>query len=205
MKIDEALLIFYKLNDKTQDKAETAIYNNFITILLDLEQRDFTSNQNKDLEAKLLSLDLKNELYPSKKDLNKKLISFEYFLTNTFSIISKNHYVHIGMALWLFSSTILFYCFGQFSVIGALLIAIIFGIVLDAEAKGQGRVIRMAINNRLESFSLEKPLMLNQFSEVQNDQKDTRSELQNYRRKKLQQFGNKQVNSQDQNIEKHLY
>ncbi len=202
MKIDEALLIFYKLNDTAKNKAESAIYDKFIEILLDLQQRDFTSNQKKDLETKLLSLDLKKELYPSKKDLNKKLTSFEYFLKNKFSIISKNHYVHVAMALWLFSSIILFYCFGQFSVIGALLVAIIFGIVLDLEANGQGRVIKMAIN-QLEPFSIQTPLVLNDFSEIEKPQKEKGEELQQYRRKKLQQFGKTLVKPQELNIKKH--
>ncbi len=202
MKIDEALLIFYKLNDTTKNKAESGIYHKFIEILLDLQQRDFTSNQKKDLETKLLSLDLKKELYPSKKDLNKKLTSFEYFLKNKFSIISKNYYVHVGMALWMFSSVILFYCFGLFSVIGALLVAIIFGIVLDMEANGQGRVIKMVIN-QLAPFSIQTPLVLNDFSEIEKPQKDKGEELQQYRRKKLEQFGKILVKPQELNIKKH--
>ena len=47
MKVDEALAIFYKLQDKTREKTETGIYAKFITILLDLQERDFNSNQKK--------------------------------------------------------------------------------------------------------------------------------------------------------------
>jgi hypothetical protein len=207
MKVDEALIIFYKLKNNTEDKTESKIYAKFITILLDLQQRDFNSNQKKDLETKLLSLNLKNNLYPTKKSLNKELTSFEYFLSDKFSIISENHYVSKGMALWLFSSIILFYSFGQFSVIGALLVAIIFGVILDLEAKAQGRVIKMA-NNRQEPFFIKKPIVLNDFSKEEEEEEeglkeDSRKELQNYRKQKLQQFGKQQGQIKEPNKEEY--
>jgi hypothetical protein len=207
MKVDEALIIFYKLKNNTEDKTESKIYAKFITILLDLQQRDFNSNQKKDLETKLLSLNLKNNLYPIKKNLNKELTSFEYFLSDKFSIISENHYVSKGMALWLFSSIILFYSFGQFSVIGALLVAIIFGVILDLEAKAQGRVIKMA-NNRQEPFFIKKPIVLNDFSKEEEEEEeglkeDSRKELQNYRKQKLQQFGKQQGQIKEPNKEEY--
>lgn len=203
MKIDEALIIFLKLKNNTENKTKSGIYDKFITILLDLQQRDFTSNQKKEIEIELLSLNIKNILNPTKKDLNKKLSSFETFLTNKFSIISRNYYVNIGMALWLFSSIILFYCFGQFSVIGALLVTITLGLFLDREAKGQGRVIKTT-NNLQELILIEKPLVVNKFLEekVENHQ---RKEIQQYRRKKLQQFGKEQTNKEEQSIIKHQY
>ena len=208
LKVDEALIIFYKLKNNTEDKTESKIYAKFITILLDLQQRDFNSNQKKDLETKLLSLNLKNNLSQTKKNLNKELTSFEYFLSDKFSIISENHYVSKGMALWLFSSIILFYSFGQFSVIGALLVAIIFGVILDLEAKAQGRVIKMA-NNRQEPFFIKKPIVLNDFSkeellgeeeEEEEPCQDRLNEQENYRKQKLQQFGKQQGQIKEQNL-----
>lgn len=206
MKVDEALAIFYKLQDKTREKTETVIYAKFITILLDLHERDFNSNQKKDLETELLSLNLNNNLYPTKKELNKKLTSFEYFLTNKLSIISKHHYLNKGMALWLFSSIILFYCFGQFSVIGALLVTIIFGKTLDIEAKYQGRVIKIVKNQQAPIF-IKEPVFIKEpaplsdsVEKEENHQKNKREELQNYRIKKLQQHGKEQVALQELNI-----
>lgn len=202
MKIDEALMIFYQLRNNTEDRNESIIYSNFITILLDLQKRDFNSNQRRNIETKLLSINLKN-------NLNKELASFEYFLHNKFSIISEDHYVNMGMAVWLFSSIILFYFFGQTSVIGALLVAIIFGEILDIEAKDQGRVIK-TIDNQQEPIFIKESTMLNDFSEEEEEekhQKDLRKELQNYRRNKLQQFGKEQVQvkKQEQNKEEHKY
>jgi uncharacterized membrane protein YraQ (UPF0718 family) len=114
-----------------------------------------------------------------------------------------------GMALWLFSSIILFYSFGQFSVIGALLVAIIFGVVLDLEAKAQGRVIKME-NNRQEPFFIKKPIVLNDFSkeeeqeeEQEGPKEDSRKELQNYRKQKLQQFGKQQGQIKEPNKEEY--
>jgi hypothetical protein len=206
MKIDEALIIFLKLRNNTVDKTKSGIYNKFITILLDLQQRDFTSNQKKDIEIKLVSLNLKNNFNPTKKDLNKQLSSFESFLTTKFSIISKYYYVNKGMAIWLFSSIILFFCFGQFSVIGALLVSIILGVVLDLEAKEQGRIIKTT-DNLQELISIKEPLVANNFSEekVEEEENHQRHELQNYRRKKLQQFGKVQTNQEEQSLKKHQY
>jgi hypothetical protein len=216
MKIDEALIILYNLKNTRENKAETIIYNNIIAILLDLEQRDFTLDQIKDIEIKLSSLELKNNLYSPKKELNKKLTSLECFLNDKFSIITKNYYINIGMALWLFSSILLFYCFGQFSVIGALLVTTIFGVVLDAEAKRQGRVIKIVTNRIKPSFiekpfviekpfSIENPLELDELSEEEKHQKDKRRELQHYRRKKLQQFGKEQPQPKGPTIKKQEY
>jgi uncharacterized membrane protein YraQ (UPF0718 family) len=116
------------------------------------------------------------------------------------------------MALWLISSIILFYSFGQFSVIGALLVAIIFGVILDLEAKAQGRVIKMA-NNRQEPFFIKKPIVLNDFSkeevvlvveeEEEEPKEDSRKELQNYRKQKLQQFGKQQDQIKEPNKEEY--
>jgi hypothetical protein len=203
MKVDEALVIFYKLKDKTKEKTETGIYTKFITILLYLQERDFNSNQKKDLETELLSLNLESDLYPTKKELSKKLTSLEYFLTTKFSIISKHHYLSKGMALWLFSSIILFYCFGQFSVIGALLFTIIFGEILDLEAKDQGRVIKI-VNNQQEPIFSKEPVLIKKpipstDSSVKEEQhqKNKREELQHYRIKKLQQHGKEKVKLQE--------
>jgi hypothetical protein len=199
MKVDEALVIFYKLKDKTKEKTETGIYTKFITILLDLRERDFNSNQKKDLETALLYLNLEDDLYPTKKELNKKLTSLEYFLATKFSIISKQHYLDKGMALWLFSSIILFYCFGQFSVIGALLFTIIFGKILDLEAKAQGRVIKI-VNNQQEPIFIKEPFFIKEpipstdsSEKEEKQQRNKREELQQYRIKKLQQHGKEQV------------
>jgi hypothetical protein len=199
MKVDEALVIFYKLKDKTKEKTETGIYTKFITILLYLQERDFNSNQKKELETALLYLNLEDDLYATKKELNKKLTSLEYFLATKFSIISKQHYLDKGMALWLFSSIILFYCFGQFSVIGALLFTIIFGKILDLEAKAQGRVIKI-VNNQQEPIFIKEPFFIKEpipstdsSEKEEKQQRNKREELQQYRIKKLQQHGKEQV------------
>jgi hypothetical protein len=199
MKVDEALVIFYNLKEKTREKTEIGIYTKFITILLDLRERDFNSNQKKDLETALLYLNLEDDLYPTKKELNKKLTSLEYFLATKFSIISKQHYLDKGMALWLFSSIILFYCFGQFSVIGALLFTIIFGKILDLEAKAQGRVIKI-VNNQQEPIFIKEPFFIKEpipstdsSEKEEKQQRNKREELQHYRIKKLQQHGKEQV------------
>jgi hypothetical protein len=199
MKVDEALVIFYKLKEKTREKTEKGIYTKFITILLDLRERDFNSNQKKELETALLYLNLEDDLYPTKKELNKKLTSLEYFLATKFSIISKQHYLDKGMALWLFSSIILFYCFGQFSVIGALLFTIIFGKILDLEAKAQGRVIKI-VNNQQEPIFIKEPFFIKEpipstdsSEKEEKQQRNKREELQQYRIKKLQQHGKEQV------------
>ena len=116
-----------------------------------------------------------------RKELNKKLTSLEYFLATKYSIISKQHYLDKGMALWLFSIIILFHCFGQFSVIEALLFTIIFGKILNLEAKAQGRVITI-VNNQQE------PMPSTDSSEKEEkQQRNKREELQHYRIKKLQQ------------------
>jgi hypothetical protein len=131
--------------------------------------------------------------------LSKKLTSLEYFLATKFSIISKQHYLDKGMALWLFSSIILFYCFGQFSVIGALLFTIIFGKILDLEAKAQGRVIKI-VNNQQEPIFIKEPFFIKEpipstdsSEKEEKQQRNKREELQQYRIKKLQQHGKEQV------------
>jgi hypothetical protein len=45
------------------------------------------------------------------------------------------------------SGIILFYCFGQFSVMGALLVAIIFGMVLNTELEAKAELLKWLLIN----------------------------------------------------------
>lgn len=202
MKIDEALIVFYKLKNNTPKKDKLRVYNEYISILLDLRLRDLTSNQTRILENKLSTLDLNNPSKLTTKNLQKKLTSLEYFLRKNFSIISENYYINIGMTLWFFSSIILLFCFGQFSVIGALITTIVFGVTLDKQAKNQNRVI--IINNELiDSYLPIQTTKSNKSSLNKEEQKET--DLQNYRRKKLQEFKIKKDFSKEESLKKEKF
>lgn len=199
MKIDEALIVFYKLKNNTLKKDKLRIYNEYISILLDLRLRDLTSNQTRIIENKLSTLDLNNSSRLTTKNLQKRLTSLEHFLRKNFSIISENYYINTGMTLWFFSSIILLFCFGQFSVIGALITTIVFGVTLDKQAKNQNRVI--IINNELiDSYLPIETTKSNNFSLNKEGQKETG--LQNYRRKKLEEFKTKKELFEEENLKK---
>lgn len=99
MKLQEASNFFESLKTETTDKNEIKVYEKFIHILTQLKKRDFTKEEIIAIESKLESFNLKSNPENKRKYFNKALIEFEKYLKETFSLIAKNHYTQIGVAL----------------------------------------------------------------------------------------------------------
>jgi hypothetical protein len=148
MKIAETLDFFKNLKNVTTDKSEIKLYDKYIAILLDLNNRDLTQTQVLSIETELDSLNLKSEPDNRIKYFKKKLAEFQQFLKDKLSLVSEGYYTGIGVGTGLLVGSIfsmLFYSFlGAYSILIGINVGMILGSVIgsirDAEAVKQGRV-----------------------------------------------------------------
>ncbi|WP_341224532.1 hypothetical protein [uncultured Arcticibacterium sp.] len=148
MTLKEAKSFFENLRNESSKKSEIKIYNKFIHILTELNNRELSEEEIQSVESKLTSLDLTNE--KSIKFLKKALKDFENFLKENLSLISKGYYTGISMGLGM-SFGVLFgivflsglersmgislgICLGMF-------VGLLIGRNMDAKAQEEGNVI----------------------------------------------------------------
>jgi ElaB/YqjD/DUF883 family membrane-anchored ribosome-binding protein len=99
MTLNKAYYFFKVLISETSKKSEINIYKDFTSILNSLENREFSKEKLEIIEAKLNSLNLKSNPQNRKKYFKKALIEFKGFLNKTFSLVSKNYYTNLYIAL----------------------------------------------------------------------------------------------------------
>ncbi len=148
MRITETLDFFQNLKNGTTEKSEIKLYDNYIAILLDLNDRDLTQTQLQSIESELENLHLNAESENRIKYFKKKLAELQKFLKDKLSLVAEGYYAGIGVGAGiLFGSlfTLFFQSFlGAYSILiginGGMILGAILGSIKDAEAKKQGRV-----------------------------------------------------------------
>lgn len=153
MKIAETLDFFKNLKKESTEKSEIKLYDKYIAILLDLNNRDLTQTQVLSIETELDSLNLKSEPDNRIKYFKKKLAEFQQFLKDILSLVSEGYYTGIGVGTGLLVGSIfsmLFYSFlGAYSILiginGGMILGSVIGSIRDAEAVKQGRVFTLKL------------------------------------------------------------
>jgi len=150
MHINEATKFFHNLLSKAVHKSEIKIYENFIGILFDLENRDLTKEQIQTLETKLEKLALITYPGIKKKYFKQKLASFKKFLQEELSLISEGYYAAIGISLGISVGLVLGNIFEEIGTSTGISLGIIIGLIIgrimDSKAKKQDRVLMMNLN-----------------------------------------------------------
>ncbi|MFT5764373.1 MAG: hypothetical protein ACI8X3_001804 [Saprospiraceae bacterium] len=158
MTINEAYNFFKSLRTETDKKSEIKIYGNFIGILSDLENRDFTEEERQSIEKKLDHLVLKVNPKNRRKYFKNTLNKFKIYLHDKFSLISEGYYTALGMSLGMCFGT----TFGVFFGIGffdgpeqsygsgmglslGMFIGLLIGHYMDNQVIEQGRVLKTKI------------------------------------------------------------
>jgi hypothetical protein len=149
MVINETLEFFQNLKTNSNEKSEIKLYDKYILILSDLKNRDLTETQILNIETELEKLNLNAESENKMKYLKKKLSELQKFLKDKLALISKDHYVGIGVGTGIFLGSIFSMLFQTFLGVYSLLIGINGGMILgaiigsffDKEAEKQGRVL----------------------------------------------------------------
>ena len=142
MKLNAAADLFKSLIAETNHKSEIKVYENFIGILTDLNNRKLNENQLESMEEKLDLLDLKANPENRKKYYRRKLNEFKKFLKEEFSLISEGYHTAVGIALGVAFGAAFGSMFGMgVGVALGMVIGLVIGATMDSVAKKQNRVL----------------------------------------------------------------
>ena len=142
MKLNVASDFFKNLGIETNTKSEIKIYESFIGLISNLENRNFANEELQAIETKLDELELESNPENRIKYFKKRLNEFKKYLKDKFSLISEGYYTAIGISLGVAFGA----AFGSIYGLGTgvsfgMIIGLIIGAVLDSEAKKQNRVL----------------------------------------------------------------
>jgi TPP-dependent 2-oxoacid decarboxylase len=148
MNLNKASEFFKKLIAETNDKSEIRVYQKFISILFDLENKALTTSQLRQIEKELETIDLTVNSENRKRYFKQKLIQFANFLKKNFSMVSEGYYTSIGMTLGLSFGVAFGAAFDNVSygLIIGMLIGLVVGATMDSNAKKEGKVIKTNLN-----------------------------------------------------------
>jgi len=140
MKIVEATILFESLKSNTDKKSEIKIYESFIGILLDLDNRKLTTEQLQLIEEELDELDLKADVKNRKKYYGGKLERFKKYLRVNLSIVSQGYYSTLSISLGIAFGAVFGVVFDEsigitYGISLGLILGIIIGKLLDKMMK----------------------------------------------------------------------
>lgn len=149
MTIQEAYRFFENLKIATTKKFESKIYKEFLSILSNLDTRDFSSAEIQSIETELDNMDLESNRAINKKQLTKLLKEFKVYLKETHSLFPADYYTNLGvsfgMAFGIFAGVIFGERFEKSLGISlgiglGMLIGLIVGRHMDSKVKLEGKV-----------------------------------------------------------------
>lgn len=137
----KATIVFLKKQlSKTNEKSEIKFFENFIHILIKLQDKDLTSEQLEGIESYLKYLELEKIPSFSNEMFKGKLNKFKKFLKVKLRFVPKMYYTNIGL------SFIISFLIGVIATNGIGIWIIVFGVVfsiifllMDLRIKKQGR------------------------------------------------------------------
>ena len=150
MTLQEALHIFHNLKAESTNTSEIKVFDKYIYLLSQLENRAFTKEEMQSIEMVLDSFDLKSSHKSSTKFFKKALRKFEEFLKDTFSLTSKDHYsklgAGLGMSFGILFGVVFLASFERslgisMGLLGGMIIGSAIGKSMDAKALSESRVI----------------------------------------------------------------
>lgn len=147
MEIREASDKFQLFLKETDSKTEIKIYEKFIAILSDLNNRDLTNDELQAVEEKLGALSFNQNLESRKKYYRQNLKQFTLFLKEKLSLVSKGYYLAIGMSLGMCFGVAFGAAFDNVSsgLVVGMLIGMAFGATKDSKSKKEGKVLNTVL------------------------------------------------------------
>jgi len=150
MKLENALHILTDLKNQSVKKSEIKIYNQFITLIRALINREFSSVELQSIEFELDELELHLNQTQKLRFYKKGLIKFETFLKEKLTLVSNLHYTKLygglGTSFGILFGVIALSSFDRslglaLGMIIGMVIGSIMGKSMDANAKREGRVL----------------------------------------------------------------
>ena len=147
MKLNATADFFKRLSIETDRKSEIKIYERFIGLISNLEERRFTHEELQAIEKKLDELDLKSNPENRIKYFRNRLNELKKYLRDNFSLISGGYYTGIGISLGVAFGV----AFGSVFKMGVgvalgMMIGLVIGAYMDEEAKKQNRVLKSKLD-----------------------------------------------------------
>ena len=147
MKLGTAKGLFEDLIIETDNRSEIKVYESFIGIISELENREFDADELEDIEYNLDTLGLHSVQDNRKKFYKKNLGEFKKYLKDEFSLITEGYYTALGIALGLAFGMIFGSAIGVSNgLMFGMLIGLAIGASKDSEAKKQKRVLRTTVS-----------------------------------------------------------
>jgi hypothetical protein len=150
MTLQETITIFENLKTETTKKSEIKVYEKFVYILTELQNREFSKDEIQSIEMELDSLNLASNTENRKKYFKKTLNKFEKYLKDTFSLTSKGYYTTLygglGLSFGLLFGVVFLSSWERslgisMGLIGGMFIGSIIGHHMDSQAKAAGNIL----------------------------------------------------------------
>lgn len=150
MTLQEAHHFFESLKSETTNKSEVRMYDKFLHILSELNNKEFSTDEIQSIEKELDGLNLKVTLERKGKYFTNALRKFEKYLKSTFSLTTKSHYAQLGIVFGsafgilfgvVFLSDLERSLGISLSLSMGMLVGFFIGKTMDAKALAEGRVL----------------------------------------------------------------
>ena len=150
MKLNKALDHFKVLASKADNKRERKVYDKFVGVFSDLNNRELTDEQVLSIEEKMEELNLSVDSDNSKRSFKRKLSSFTKYLQEKLSLVTEGYYtalgITFGVALGLAFAPMLERQMGISMNMGlGMIIGIAIGQYLDNKAVKENRVLGITL------------------------------------------------------------
>lgn len=99
MDLNEAYNLFNKLLIETNNKAEIKVYKRFVEIFNNLKNREFSNEQLKSIEGKLVALKFSNSSRNRLKQYKLQFNELLKYLKEEFSLTPKGYYTSLGITI----------------------------------------------------------------------------------------------------------
>ena len=150
MTLENALTHFKNLKSGSTKKAEIKVYQQFIQILMSLQERNLSGPDVQSIEQVLDGLELNSATPKNNRFYTKALRQFQKYLKDTYSLTTKRYYTQMGLGLGasfgvVFGVVVLPNFERSLGISMGISLGMIIGLVighhLDAQAMASGKVL----------------------------------------------------------------
>ena len=147
MNFTEVITLFEDFLKQDSTKSETKIYNSFITVIKELQDRKLTEDELTDFETFLDELKLRSNPENNKKYYKKQLNKLIQFILKKLNLIQEGTYIALGLSLGTglglsLGIPILGTTYGvTYGMTFGMIIGIVIGTYLEQKAKKENRVL----------------------------------------------------------------
>lgn len=150
MTLKNAINFFESIVNETNRKSEIKVYQEFIQIITNLENRNLSENEIQSIETELDNLNLNANPKNSVKYFKNALNTFKKYLKDTYSLTIKGYYTERAIRYGILFGVVAGVIFGEhfekslgfsFGICMGLFIGTFVGRRMDVQAKAEGNML----------------------------------------------------------------